>query len=323
MQTSLIALPVKLIATYFTLFILTHIADEKKDVGKSLVYLFISIPLFGILQRTVSYELIYPSYYPEGLTRPLLYPPKVIIETFGVYSVAAIVAAIYFTKTWYFGQQEKQQLSNEKLQSELKFLKGQIHPHFLFNTLNNLYTLTLAKSNKAPEVVDKLSQLMSYMLYDSNKTRVPLKMELDHITNYISLEKIRYCERLDVSLDVLSDIDDIEIEPLLILPLVENSFKHGFKNETGKVWVHISVLTNEEQLIIKVENSMGDEAPVNGNGYHGVGLSNVEKRLELIYKDRYSFQVFKEDTFIVILRLTPDRRQPVKQENKYHEMLNS
>jgi two-component system LytT family sensor kinase len=143
---------------------------------------------------------------------------------------------------------------------------------------------------------------MSYMLYDSNKPFVPLQKEIDYIENYITLEKIRYEDRLDVSLNVLTATENISIAPLLILPFVENSFKHGFGNDIGRVWVHIDILVSGGQLIIKVENSKG--APqINSAPVSGIGLVNLKKRLELIYKDRYDLQIIDGDTYLVILKL--------------------
>jgi hypothetical protein len=299
-----LAMPVKILATYFTLYLLTH---KYHDKGKQLtfyIYLLLSILIFGALQRAVSYSIIYPIYYPEGLNVGLWYFPKVIIETFGVYSVVAIVVVLHVGKKWYQSQQEKQQLRNEKLEAELQLLKAQIHPHFLFNTLNNLYSLTMTASPKAPVIVDKLSQLLNYMLYDSNKNTVPLQKEVEYIENYITLEKLRYEDRLDVSMSIFDNIDNITIAPLLILPFVENSFKHGFVNEIGKVWVHINILVNNKTLIIKVENSKsnGDQTSAAGS-YGGIGLNNIRKRLELIYKERYDLNIINEDTYLVVLKI--------------------
>jgi len=301
-RVAAIDLPIKIAAAYFTLFLIDRY-DGKSKPFRFYIYLFLSICFFGFTQRLLSYKVVYPIYYPDGLQHALLYPPKTIIETFGVYSVVAIVVVIHLARKWYTSQQERQQLKNDKLEAELKYLKAQVHPHFLFNTLNNLYSLTITDSKKAPDVVYKLSQLMSYMLYDSNKPFVPLQKEIDYIENYITLEKIRYEDRLDVSLNVLSDVQNVAIAPLLILPFVENSFKHGFSNDLGKVWVHIDILLNEGQLIIKVENSKGDS----GNGQtSGIGLSNARKRLGLIYKDKHDLQILDEEkTYLVVLKLNP------------------
>lgn len=303
MQAAAISLPVKIIATYFTIYLVRQIYQDKIQ-RKFAIYLGLSMLLFGFLQRIVSYKIIYPAIYPQGLSHPLFYAPKIIMEIFGIYSVAAIASIIYFSRQWYINQREKQQLQNEKLQAELKYLKAQVHPHFLFNTLNNLYSLTITDPQKAPEVVYKLSQLMSYMLYDSNKPFVPLQMEIEYIENYITLEKIRYQDRLDISLNILDELQSIQIAPLLILPFVENSFKHGFINDNGKVWIHLDILKNDDKLIIKVENSKEKTDPVATNFVEGgIGLTNVRKRLDLIYKDAYELQLVNEETFLVILKI--------------------
>lgn len=299
-----IAMPVKIAATYFTLYLMTTVYHDKNRPVRFYAYLFASIIFFGFMQRVVSYHLIYPKYYPQALDVPVWYLPKVIIETFGVYSVVAIVVVLHVGKQWYSSQQEKQQLKNDKLEAELKLLKAQIHPHFLFNTLNNLYSLTVIRSEKAPEIVHKLSELLSYMLHDSNKTIVPLQKEIDYIENYITLEKIRYEDRLDVSLNVFNAISHIQIAPLLILPFVENSFKHGFSNDIGKVWVNIDILISDNQLIIKVENSKSQTpSAYTTKALGGIGLVNVRKRLELIYKDRYELNIINEETYLVILKI--------------------
>ena len=299
-----IDLPVKILASYFTLYLINNFYNENRKPLRFYLYLVLSVMFFGFGQRVLSYTLIYPRYYPGGLEHSIFYPPKVIIETFGVYSVVAIVVVIHLVKQWYTSQQERQQLKSEKLEAELKYLKAQLHPHFLFNTLNNLYSLTITNSKKAPEIVYKLSQLMSYMLYDSNKPLVPLQKEIEYIENYITLEKIRYEDRLDVSLNVLTATDDIEIAPLLILPFVENCFKHGFGNDIGKVWVYIDILVNNTQLIIKVENSKSKDKTDGAVAVKsGIGLFNVHKRLELIYKDNYDLQVFDADSYLVVLKL--------------------
>lgn len=298
-----IGLPVKITATYVTLYLLTRYLREQPRNRRLLYLLFLSVIGFGICARLVSYEIVYPNFYQEWATmQPLWYAPKIIMETFGVYSVVALVATMHFIKQWYVSQKEKQVYQHEKLEAELKYLKGQIHPHFLFNTLNNLYALTIDQSRKAPEVVYKLSELMSYMLYESNKPFVPLQKEIAYIENYIVLEKIRYEDRLDVSLNVLSDISGYLIAPLLILPFVENSFKHGFSNDIGNIWVHIDILVNDAQLIIKIENSKC-EPPLEKPVHCGIGLTNVKKRLDLIYKDQYSLQIFDEESYLVILKI--------------------
>lgn len=294
MLIAAIALPMKIIATYLTLYLL----NSKSNI----TWFFLSVLLVGATQRLISYNIVYPLFWPEGLKLPLIYPPKILIEAFSIYSVVAIVVVIHLIKKWYFSEQERQLLRQEKLEAELRYLKAQIHPHFLFNTLNNLYSLIITQSAKAPEIVYKLSQLMSYMLYDSNKPFVPLQMEIDYIENYITLEKIRYADRLDVSLNILDPIDHIHIAPLLILPFIENSFKHGVASDIGKVWVYIDIQVRHGQMILKVENSKPATPP--RLPHSGLGLVNLRKRLELIYREKYDLQLVDEETYLVILKLT-------------------
>jgi LytS/YehU family sensor histidine kinase len=199
-----------------------------------------------------------------------------------------------------------QQLEKEKLEAELKLLKSQINPHFLFNTLNNLYALTLNDSAKAPEMVHKLSELMSYMLYDSNQAEVPLVKEVQHLQNYIALETMRYTERLDVSLNLYDNLDDIDIAPLLILPFVENSFKHGVHNQIAQSWVRVDILVQENTLVVKIENSTAaiPEATGTQRPFSGIGLQNVKKRLALIYPGRHTLQIHAEaETFLVVMKI--------------------
>jgi LytS/YehU family sensor histidine kinase len=307
-----IELPIKIIATYFTLYVLIDKLLIQKRYNLFLVSLVTSMIGFGILLRILAYYTIYPLYYPTATNIPLFFLPKILIAIFVIYSLVAIVASFHIIKHWYDHQQASQllqqtaqQLEKEKLESELKLLKSQINPHFLFNTLNNLYVLTLNQSKRAPEMVHKLSELMSYMLYDSNQNEVSLKKELQYIENYIALEKVRYESRLDVSLNVYDNIEGITIAPLLILPFVENSFKHGVSNQLSKGWVRIDISVQENVLVVKVENSKAASdidkiiKPVSG-----IGLQNVKKRLELIYFNQYQLQVIdEEETYLTILKL--------------------
>lgn len=189
-------------------------------------------------------------------------------------------------------EQQQQELAKEKLAAELDYLKAQIHPHFLFNTLNNLYALTLEASPVAPAVVLKLSGLVSYMLYDSQAGEIALEKEIAHIRNYMELETLRYGNRLDVSLNVSGETGEKMIAPLLLVPFVENAFKHGVSNETDNVWVTIDLKVKNGWLQMKVENSAGDH-PKTGDK-SGIGLQNVNKRLQLLYPQLHELVTQKE-----------------------------
>jgi len=309
--SSLIELPVKVTATYFTLYFLIDKFLIQKRYGTFLALLLLSMAVVGIVLRILAYYIIYPMFYPDGLHIPLFFPPKILIAIFVTYSLVAIVASFHLIKHYYkhqqatqLLQQTTQQLEKEKLSAELKLLKSQINPHFLFNTLNNLYVLTLNHSKHAPLMVHKLSELMSYMLYDSNQTEVSVEKEIQYIKNYIDLEKIRYGDRLEVTLNVYGNIEGIMVAPLLILPFVENSFKHGARNQLHDGWIHIDIEIQDNTLTLKVENSKPDFQGEQRKS-SGLGLTNVRRRLDHLYTDRYSLQLFDEQyTHMAVLRLS-------------------
>src|SRR5690606_14711726 len=182
------------------------------------------------------------------------------------------------------------------------FLKTQIHPHFLFNTLNNLYALTLKKSSRAPEMVLKLSELINYMLYECTSEEVPLEKEIKFIRNYGDIEKMRYGEKLDIDIRVTGDAQGRKIAPLVLLPFVENCFKHGASEELQQSWVKVTIDVNAYNTLIKVENN---KATVNGvKKKKGIGITNVKRRLDLIYQNAHELKIINgEETFLVILSI--------------------
>lgn len=306
LTTSLLELPIKITATYFTLYFLIDKFLVTKRYVTFLILLVLSMAFFGVVLRALNYYFIYPVYYPSGMNVSMLFLPKVLISVFVIYSLVAIVASFHLMRRYYQHQQTTQQLQKQTLAAELKLLKSQINPHFLFNTLNNLYVLTLNNSGKAPDMIHKLSQLMSYMLYDSNQPEVPLEMEVQYIKNYIDLEKVRYGDRLEILLRVYEKIDGIKVAPLLILPLVENSFKHGASNQLDSGWIHIDIDVQDKMLLIKVENS---KPQLNGENrkISGFGLDNARKRLDHLYPGRHSLQLFDErDAYLAVLKLKVD-----------------
>jgi two-component system, LytTR family, sensor kinase len=210
--------------------------------------------------------------------------------------IIMFTGGIKLLKTWYIDTQKKAQQEQQKLAAELNYLKGQIHPHFLFNTLNNLYALTMQKSDDAPATVLKLSQMMHYMLYDAAEEVVPLTKEIKHIQNYIELESIRYGSRLDLSFTVTGTVEGRNIAPLILLPFVENAFKHGISNEHRECWITIDLKVREGMLMLKVENSINTTNKTSDllDYKSGIGLKNVKRRLELLYPGMHQLNIVKE-----------------------------
>ncbi len=310
--TAFIELPIKMMATYFTIYYLIDRLLMKRKYLWFFNALLLSVVGFAILMRIQGYYLIYPIYLPEATEAPLFYFPKIFIALVNLYSLVAILASFHMTKLWFLHeratrelQEIAQKLQNEKLEAELKVLKSQINPHFLFNTLNNLYVLTLKHSDKAPETVYRLSELMNYMLYESNQPKVFLEKEIQYIQNYIALEKLRYNPNVDIGLKVYGETSDIQVAPLLILPFVENGFKHGLNKERDSGWLTVDIQVKANTVTVKVENSKEMDGTKTPRLPSGIGLENVRKRLDLIYPGRYELKIFSEEqTFLAVLKIT-------------------
>ncbi len=193
---------------------------------------------------------------------------------------------------WVRYQRDRQILEKQNMQSELRFLKSQINPHFLFNTLNSLYALTLKKSEKAPEIVVKLSEMMRYMLYECNEKSVPLSKEVNYIQNYLELEKLRHGNHVDIKFDLEGKVDNQVIAPLMFIPFLENSFKHGLKNQIQEGFVDIHLKVEEQQVTVNIENSKAQTLPTQIHKRSGgIGLKNVQRRLNILYPNKHNLSI--------------------------------
>ncbi len=211
------------------------------------------------------------------------------ILTFLVVSISTVFKII---SDWVRHQRERKELQTESMQSELRFLRSQINPHFLFNTLNNLYALTLKKSDKAPEIVLKLSEMMRYMLYECNEKRVFLSKEVNYIRNYLDLERLRQGRNMDISFEINGNVSNQKIAPLMFIPFLENSFKHGASNHLTDGYVHIKLDIEPNRVHLFIENSK-PEIPMQHQGKRsgGIGLVNVKRRLKLLYPEQYKLKI--------------------------------
>lgn len=290
-----ITLPVDIFASYFTAYFLLPFFLLKGRYIRFFVSFLISAFLFVILQRVCIYYINLPIFYPEIAEKISFFDFDYIFSFFNIYAVVGIVTSIRLFKFWFKNQRATQNLKEEKLEAELKFLKSQIHPHFLFNTLNNLYALTLDKSDLAPEVVIKLSNLLDYMLYEGNDATVSLEKEITLIRNFVDLEKIRYGNALEIEFNISGDSTGYYIAPMLLLPFVENSFKHGLSKQSKNPWMNINMKMERGLLHFNVKNSQGEIKSDKKESYtEGIGLSNVKRRLDLIYKKNYSLAINNE-----------------------------
>jgi LytS/YehU family sensor histidine kinase len=217
---------------------------------------------------------------------------------------------------WYRQRQQTIEAEQQKTAAELQLLRAQLHPHFLFNTLNNLYSHTLEASPKAPGIVLKLSELLRSMIYDSNEQKIPLKKEIDLMQSYIALEQLRYGDRLDISVTVRGDVESYRIAPFLLLPFLENAFKHGTGRQLDQCWITMDIEMDGSVFYFKLVNSTDPEGNEEPAVTGGVGLVNVRRRLELLYRDKHRLRITRlEEAFVVDLEMTLE-----KMEEKYAEV---
>lgn len=251
----------------------------------------------SLLNRILIERIIEPWFFPDTTYYESIFVWYLLFKGMLWFLAPVLLFTLLIKAVGHWVDQERhhQDTMREKLAAELNLLKAQVHPHFLFNTLNNLYALTLQSAPAAPQVVLKLSELMSYMLYESQSEHILLEKEIGHISNYIALEKLRYGSRLDVSLVASGETEGKMIAPLLLIPFVENAFKHGVSDETENVWVTIDIKVKDGWLSVKVENShTTGEKNGNENAMGGIGLQNVKRRLALLYPDAHKLTLTKE-----------------------------
>lgn len=196
-------------------------------------------------------------------------------------------------------------LDKMRKENELMHLKAQLNPHFLFNTLNNLYGLSVAESKELPGLMLRLSELLRYSLYDTNQSHVPLKKELEYITNYVELERIRLSDKTDIKMEVSGSYTDQYIAPLLLIIFIENGFKHFSQARDQQPYVHILFRLTNNRLQLDIKNSIDPDYTASKNeSKEGLGLNNVKQRLDLIYPGKYSLSTAGEnDRFDVKLEI--------------------
>jgi hypothetical protein len=313
-----VIVPITCLASIFTVHVLIEKYYLKNKKQLFWTGLAVSMFVFVMARRCFNFYYNYPIYWPEGYkTMSLFFLPKVIIEAVSTYLIVAVYTMFYFIRAWYDQQRISAALKEDKISSELELLKSQVHPHFIFNTLNNIYSLSLQKSEKAPDLIYRLSSFLSYNLYDSKQHTIPVSKELEYINNYIELEKIRYGAGLDVSVNVYDSLDGFEVSPLLFLPLVENCFKHGINGDTEGCWIRIDLTVQKDWLTLKIENSHTRDKHVidenkNGNS-NGIGLENVKRRLEILYPGRHEFRCIHENqSYLTIVKIKKTVNEPVK-----------
>lgn len=248
-----------------------------------------ALVLIYVVRTGLIYFLITENIWPEAYEaqEPFSFNHLVAV-LLGEFYIVAFTTAIKLTVDWIYERKRVEKLEEIQLKTELDFLKSQIQPHFFFNTLNNLYALTIEKSDIAPSVVLKLSDIMQYVLYDVREPQIRLYDEIKYIQNYIDLERLRYGDRVESSTEIKGEISNIMVPPLLFLPFIENCFKHGVKaNDKIEVEISFEMLKNKI-LHFKVVNSF--DQLINTDSNQGIGIQNVKRRLELLFKNSFELK---------------------------------
>jgi two-component system LytT family sensor kinase len=277
--------------------------------GRATFAVIASLLLTGGLSAIISLTIV--EYFRQQylLQHPELFPGRIptpfsiqlymawISGLRGSITVGGLAAAIKLMKHFYEKQQRTLILEQEKAVAELQSLKAQLHPHFLFNTLNNIYSHAQDIAPIAADMLMGLSTLLRYMLYSCNEPLVPLKQELQMLHEYIDLEKQRYGNDLEVILQIPAINPDLRIAPLLTLPFIENCFKHGASHMLEKPWINIQLHMTGETMHLKLINGKAAIAKAESGG---IGIANARRRLALLYPGKYDLQIIAEDEMYIV-----------------------
>jgi two-component system LytT family sensor kinase len=303
-------LPSQIVAAYILNYYQVPKLLLKKNYLLFMVSLLFFVYIFSALGRLsvvyIAEPFIRENFIQESLADILADTSHLFSVYFPtVYVYAFIMLILKMIKKRFEEKHQIEVLKKEKATNELKFLKAQIQPHFLFNTLNNLYALTLAKSDLAPEIVLKLSRLLDFILYQGDEPTISINSEIELIQGFIDLEALRYGDKLDLVFEHNVDNSNAQIAPLVLLPIIENAFKHGSNGNLDTTKIHIKLSVINKELNFEVQNSKPKIhlVAVNPNN-SGIGTINLKRQLELIYQNKNRLKVEEFlDSYVVKLYL--------------------
>ncbi|MCX7549842.1 histidine kinase [Xanthomarina sp. F2636L] len=302
---SLFLMPITMATTYVSIYkLIPDYLVTKRYWLFGLYSMYTLIISAYLIMVSIFFSLIYIANFSYTDMNPIT--RNILLVTTGVYLVVVIVSAFKLLKLNASQVESTKKLETKILETQLKlkeqelnYLKMQIHPHFLFNTLNTIYGFALKKADETPEMILKLSNLLDYLLYQVDKPFVLLTEEINHIKDYIELEKMRFNNSLDVTFKIENISENTKIAPMLLMPFIENSFKHGvLKN--GVLRIKINLSCTSENILFTIENTHFKSE----NSTKGIGLENIQKRLDLLYKDKCELKIdATENLYKVLLKL--------------------
>lgn len=303
--TELVLLPGKMLATYIYVYLTIPYLLLKRKYLLFVLTSIASLALIALLQRLLVCAFLIPYNKVFDPTLPFFDIYQIMHLIVDINTITVIPIGAKLAQVWYKNVMASKELERSKLEAELNFLKNQVQPHFLFNTLNNLYGLIVTKSDKAEVLLLKLSDLLRYMLYQTNSNSTLLESEIKHLKDYIEIEQLRYGDKVDVCFNVYGSLEGREIAPLILLPFVENCFKHGVLRASEQAWIRIDLSVSESLIEVIIENSipqLNEPKPLIPPS--GIGMQNVIRRLDIIYSGCYELKVNSSiDVYSVQLKL--------------------
>ncbi|TPN83457.1 sensor histidine kinase [Aquimarina algicola] len=307
-KTTVLGFAIHMTLCYFNIYFLMPKFVYKRKYILYIILVIASLYVMLLVKFYLTYFLVSHNVWPEGpaVTNELTFNYAIEMMLGELY-VMTFVAAIKVTLDWL--REHKKLVDVEKLQleTELRFLRTQISPHFFFNTLNNIYSLSVEKSDKTPKTILKLSELMRYLLHETKQKRQSLTNEIMYLQNYVDLERIRYGDALNVSINISGDIENKQIAPMLLLTFIENSFKHGANKNLGQINIDIDFKVVDDFLYFRISNPIPSTTNHDQLWFQpkGIGIENVKKRLELGYnKEDYHLDLKTEhNQYIVNLKI--------------------
>ena len=291
----LVGSPAFLILAYGTDYMLTLRFKKRMDTSLLVIGFFVLSFASAALKLLLLHFLYYGILWPETLE-----PDKwiglipIVRNLLMLWFPVLVLSTVKFMRNYSKLMHEKSEMDREKLRSELSHLKSQLNPHFLFNTLNNLYALSVRGSDKAPEMILRLSEIFHFILYECNSQLIPLSREMELMNNFVELEQLRYGDRLTFRQKLSALKFDAKVPPMMLFTLLENSFKHGSGDDPGKPWIETEISTNSDRVFFIVRNSK-PTLPVAQNRRKGIGLENIKSRLRLLYNDENLLQINETD----------------------------
>ena len=287
--------PLLLMIVFYTNYL--YLAPKYFVAGKHRYDLLINIVLISSLGTFLHYwmdwanDLYMPYIHRNSDTLGTI--TYILRDSLNLAVFAAGATALALARRWVTTDQKLKELEAMRAQAELRNLRNQINPHFLLNTLNNIYALTAFDTAKAQEAIQELSKMMRHILYEYQKPLIPLKEETDFLENYVKLMCLRLPQTVEVTFNATQSKGSVEVAPMILISLVENAFKHGI-SPTEPSFVHINISTDEHQLVCNIENSNNPKTASDHSG-HGIGLQQVKRRLELAYPNTYTWQQGTKD----------------------------